>query len=183
MPALPLDEAGKYVAGAYVVFVALLLIYVAIMAVRLSASTASSASSRRLAGISDPRNRAGQRRRPRAGRRRGLWLSCSRSASRTRPRRWSCASGWRSPRAARSGCSASCATRDEVLEAAAISTCNRTELYLYRADPVGAESAALGLLSREADIPPTELVGISTRCGRRPPRPSISSGSPRDSTR
>ena len=35
MPALPLDEAGKYVAGAYVVFVALLLIYLAIMAVRL----------------------------------------------------------------------------------------------------------------------------------------------------
>ena len=35
MPALPLDEAGKYVAGAYVVFVALLLVYVAIMAVRI----------------------------------------------------------------------------------------------------------------------------------------------------
>jgi hypothetical protein len=35
MPALPLDEAGEYVAGAYVVFLALLLIYVAIMAVRL----------------------------------------------------------------------------------------------------------------------------------------------------
>jgi hypothetical protein len=35
MPALPLDEAGKYVAGAYVVFVALLLIYVAIMAAKL----------------------------------------------------------------------------------------------------------------------------------------------------
>jgi hypothetical protein len=35
-PALPLDEAGKYVAGAYVVFVALLLIYVAIMAIRLA---------------------------------------------------------------------------------------------------------------------------------------------------
>lgn len=35
MPALPLDEAGKYVAGAYVVFLALLLIYVAIMAARL----------------------------------------------------------------------------------------------------------------------------------------------------
>jgi hypothetical protein len=35
MPALPLDEAGKYVAGAYVAFVALLLIYVAIMAARL----------------------------------------------------------------------------------------------------------------------------------------------------
>jgi len=35
MPALPLDEAGRYVAGAYVVFLALLLIYVAIMAAKL----------------------------------------------------------------------------------------------------------------------------------------------------
>ena len=34
-PALPLHTAGKYVAGAYIVFVLLLLIYVAIMAVRL----------------------------------------------------------------------------------------------------------------------------------------------------
>ena len=36
MPALPLDEAGKYVAAVYLVFVALLLIYVAIMASKLS---------------------------------------------------------------------------------------------------------------------------------------------------
>jgi hypothetical protein len=36
LPALPLHEAGKYVAGAYVVLFALVLIYVAIMAVRLS---------------------------------------------------------------------------------------------------------------------------------------------------
>jgi hypothetical protein len=35
MPALPLHEAGKYVAGAYVVFVVLILIYVAIMAAKL----------------------------------------------------------------------------------------------------------------------------------------------------
>ena len=35
MPALPLDEAGKYVAGAYGVFVALILVYVAIMAGKL----------------------------------------------------------------------------------------------------------------------------------------------------
>jgi hypothetical protein len=34
-PALPLDEAGKYVAGAYVVFLVLLLVYVAIMAAKL----------------------------------------------------------------------------------------------------------------------------------------------------
>jgi len=35
MPALPLDEAGKYVAAAYLVFLALILIYVAIMAAKL----------------------------------------------------------------------------------------------------------------------------------------------------
>ncbi len=35
-PALPLHTAGKYVAGAYIVLFALVLIYVAIMAVRLS---------------------------------------------------------------------------------------------------------------------------------------------------
>jgi hypothetical protein len=36
MPALPLDEAGKYVAGAYVVFVLLLVVYIGIMAAKLS---------------------------------------------------------------------------------------------------------------------------------------------------
>jgi hypothetical protein len=35
-PALPLHTAGKYVAGAYIVFMAIVLIYVAIMATRLS---------------------------------------------------------------------------------------------------------------------------------------------------
>jgi hypothetical protein len=35
-PALPLHTAGKYVAGAYIVFLAIVLIYVAIMATRLS---------------------------------------------------------------------------------------------------------------------------------------------------
>jgi CcmD family protein len=36
LPALPLHEAGKYVAGAFVVLFALVLVYVAIMAVRQS---------------------------------------------------------------------------------------------------------------------------------------------------
>ena len=36
MPALPLDEAGKYVAGAYLFFLALILVYVAIMAGKLA---------------------------------------------------------------------------------------------------------------------------------------------------
>ena len=35
-PALPLDDAGPYVAAAYLVFLALVLIYVAIMATKLS---------------------------------------------------------------------------------------------------------------------------------------------------
>ena len=35
-PALPLHEAGKYVAGAYIVLLAMVLVYVAIMAVRTS---------------------------------------------------------------------------------------------------------------------------------------------------
>ncbi len=34
-PALPLDEAGKYVAGAYIVFLVLIVVYVAIMAAKL----------------------------------------------------------------------------------------------------------------------------------------------------
>jgi glutamyl-tRNA reductase len=46
----------------------------------------------------------------------------------------------------------------EIQEAAVISTCNRTELYLAAQDPVGAESLALGVLAREAGTPPTELV-------------------------
>jgi hypothetical protein len=36
MPALPLDEAGPYVAAAYLVFLGLILVYVAIMASKLA---------------------------------------------------------------------------------------------------------------------------------------------------
>ena len=36
MPALPLDDAGAYVAAAYLVFLGLVLVYVAIMAGKLS---------------------------------------------------------------------------------------------------------------------------------------------------
>jgi glutamyl-tRNA reductase len=48
---------------------------------------------------------------------------------------------------------------EQITEAAAISTCNRTELYIVAADTVEAESAALGVLAREASIPPTDLLG------------------------
>jgi hypothetical protein len=39
MPALPLGDAGPYVAAAYLVFLALVLIYVAIMASKLARLT------------------------------------------------------------------------------------------------------------------------------------------------
>jgi glutamyl-tRNA reductase len=49
----------------------------------------------------------------------------------------------------------------EVHEAVAISTCNRTELYLVAGDPVAAEGAALTALARHAGIRPTELAELT----------------------
>jgi glutamyl-tRNA reductase len=46
---------------------------------------------------------------------------------------------------------------EEIHEAVAISTCNRTELYLVATDAVAAESAALAVLCRQAETRPTEL--------------------------
>ena len=46
-PALPLHTAGKYVAGAYIVFLALVLVYVAIMAGRLARTERELAELRR----------------------------------------------------------------------------------------------------------------------------------------
>jgi glutamyl-tRNA reductase len=45
----------------------------------------------------------------------------------------------------------------DVQEAVAISTCNRTELYLVVGDPVEAESRLLTMLASQAGIRPTEL--------------------------
>ena len=47
---------------------------------------------------------------------------------------------------------------DAIGEAVALSTCNRTELYLLVSDPVEAESAVLALLARRAGVRPTELL-------------------------
>jgi glutamyl-tRNA reductase len=48
---------------------------------------------------------------------------------------------------------------DAIHEAVALFTCNRTELYLFTADAVEAENAALAILSRQAGLRPTELFG------------------------
>jgi glutamyl-tRNA reductase len=50
-----------------------------------------------------------------------------------------------------------CVDMPAVDEAAAISTCNRTEVYLTTPNPVAAESGVLGLLATRAGIRPTDL--------------------------
>ena len=57
-PALPLDEAGKYVAGAYVVFMVLIVVYVAIMAAKLQRI---GRELRELAGFAEQRKRDEER--------------------------------------------------------------------------------------------------------------------------
>jgi glutamyl-tRNA reductase len=46
----------------------------------------------------------------------------------------------------------------EIREAVAISTCNRTEIYMVVGDPVEAESEALSCVSRQVGMRPTELM-------------------------
>ena len=179
MPALPLDEAGKYVAGAYVVFLALLLIYVAIMSIRLGRvdrelTELAELAERRYEG--DPEAHrdgadAGAReevrgvaadkcsRRKRSNRQELFPVSellALGVSHKTAPLELRERMALTEGRAV--GMLNDLVERPEVLEAAAISTCNRTELYLYASDAVGAEAAALGLLSREAETQPTELV-------------------------
>jgi hypothetical protein len=69
-PALPLHTAGKYVVGAYIVFLALVLVYVAIMASRLARTERELAELRRdvelrqrAAGESDGSGRGSDRER------------------------------------------------------------------------------------------------------------------------
>ncbi len=50
--------------------------------------------------------------------------------------------------------------REGVREAVAISTCNRTEIYLVVSDPVQAETELLGKLAQRARIRPTELLQV-----------------------
>ena len=157
-PALPLHTAGKYVAGAYIVFLALVLVYVAIMASRLARTERELAELRRdvelrrsgAVGGADPRT-------PR---------TASESRWRERAARDRRLAQDRAGRGARAGGAARGARgeflRDlrgtgEVQEAVAISTCNRTELYMVVGNPVEAESRALAMLASQAGIRPTAL--------------------------
>ena len=72
---------------------------------------------------------------------------------------------------------------EEVHEAAAISTCNRTELYLVVTDPVEAEAVALGA-ARPRGRDRADRAGRAPLLAARPWRPpSTCSGSPPGSTR
>jgi hypothetical protein len=57
-PALPLGEGGKYVAGAYIVFLVLIVLYVAIMAAKLQRIEREL---RELAGFAEQRNQEPER--------------------------------------------------------------------------------------------------------------------------
>jgi hypothetical protein len=61
-PALPLHEAGKYVAAAYIVFLVLLAVYVAIMAAKIARIDRELGE---LADIAEARERAAERERER----------------------------------------------------------------------------------------------------------------------
>src|SRR5262249_1506920 len=90
-PALPLHTAGKYVVGAYVVLFALVLIYVAIMAIRMSRIE------RELGELLSEAAGRDEAAAPVEAKEPVGWASCWRSGSRTRPRRWRCASASPSP--------------------------------------------------------------------------------------
>ena len=171
---LPLDEAGKYVAGAYVVFVALLLIYVAIMATRLARIDREIAD---LAELAERRSQDHDSERERVPVADLLALGISHKTSPLELRERLALTEGRAV-----GVLRELLERDEVLEAAAISTCNRTELYLFVSDPVGAESAR-SACSRARPTPHRpSWSATSTRCAG--PRPAATcSRSPPGSTR
>ena len=170
IPLLAIESSDRYVGGAYLVFLLLLLIYVAIMAAKLSRIQRELGS---LADLAERRTRAGpittsgrsasasrtstpSGRRPR-GRRRMSGLLVLGVSHQTAPLALREQLALTEGRAA--GVLSALVSEEPISEAAALSTCNRTELYLVATDSVEAETAGLGVLAREAGIRPTELLG------------------------
>ena len=169
MPALPLDEAGKYVAGAYVVFLALLLVYVAIMASRLAridrelgelAELAEDGKPRPCGAIGaarcagEPRQSSGAGSRQEISMAELLALGISHKTAPLELRERLALTEGRAV-----GVLGELVERGEILEAAAISTCNRTELYLSRPTRSRPRRRRSGCSPARPDIRPTELVG------------------------
>ena len=137
MPALPLDEAGKYVAAAYLVFLALILVYVAIMAREAGAHRAR-ASSDELAELPARRGSEAERDERAA---RARHVAQDRAAGGARAHR-------ADRRRRRAAAARAARASPTIHEAVVLSTCNRTELYLVVGDPVEAETAVVGACSR-----------------------------------
>ena len=148
MPALPLDEAGKYVAGAYVVFLTLILVYVAIIGAKIARID------RAAVGADAAHGERGMT---------GELAASSASSHKTAPLALRERLALPAGRATR--VLAELTAHEAVHEAVALSTCNRTELYLVTADPVEAETAALGdALRARRDCGPPSCSERSTRC-------------------
>ena len=159
MPALPLDEAGKYVAAAYVVFVVLLLVYIGIMAAKLGRISREIEEIAELAERSSDADAGAAAAEPAAEAEEVPLVSDLLAlgiSHKTAPLELRERLALTEGRAA--GVLNDLRSHEQVSEAAAISTCNRTELYLVVTDPVEAENLALGALSRQAGIRPTELI-------------------------
>ena len=150
-PALPLHTAGKYVAGAYIVFLLVVLIYVGIMATRLQRTERELTELRRDVGAraadaaSEPRPGVG-----RVSELLAIGVSHKTAPVEVRER-------LALPEARAVEFLRDLRGAADMHEAVAISTCNRTELYLVVGDPVEAESTVLSMLARQAGIRPTGL--------------------------
>ena len=153
IPALPLHTAGKYVAAAYIVAFVIVLIYVAIMAIRLGRIERELGELLELTE-EDQLPKAASGRPEGAGMSELLMLGVSHKTAPVALRERLAFD----EQEAVEFLGRTTAT-EHVREGVVISTCNRTEVYLVVTDPVQAESEVLGALARRADIRPTELAG------------------------
>ena len=158
MPALPLDDAGPYVAAAYLVFLALILIYVAIMASKLVrierelVELADLVEGRRAAAAAEA-DREAEAQRGGAAMSELMALGASHKTAGVAVRERIALTDAAAERFMRE-----LVSEEEIQEAVVLSTCNRTELYLVVGDAVEAETAVLGRLARRAGVRPTELL-------------------------
>ena len=152
MPALPLDEAGKYVAAAYLVFLALLLIYVAIMSGRLSRLERDLTElNRELDAADEAKARDPEHvHRERAHHHGRVVQDGARRAARAAV----------ADRGADPEVLQQLQSHPSVQEAVVISTCNRMEVSVVVDEPVAAETAVIGLLTQKGDLRPTELAEV-----------------------
>ena len=151
-----------------VVFVALIVIYVAIMAAKLQRMSGAGRAER--AALDARANADGSRDRAPRGHVAMSELLAARRLAQDRAAR-----GARAARAhARQGRrlpARGAGRREASQEAVAISTCNRTEIYLVAGDPVEAETAVLGDARAQGGDPPDRAGRPrSTRCATATPR-------------